>query len=172
MPSASLNPDSGSTVSNPPATTSAARSHRSDAPLDRRALSARHRYLHLRHQRQTASGSRSISCPRERWDRHLGGDRGRVVFRRAQERVTAQSVGARKVSALEKFLAPLEVADYGRDAAIAYGELRAALAKKGTPIGPLDTQIAAHALALGVTLVSNNVREFRRVPKLRLENWA
>ena len=51
-------------------------------------------------------------------------------------------------------------------------ELRAALARKGTPIGPLDTQIAAHALALGVTLVSNNVREFKRVPKLRLENWV
>ena len=83
-----------------------------------------------------------------------------------------KSASRRNLLALEKFLAPLEVADYGRDAAIAYGELRAALAKKGTPIGPLDTQIAAHALVLGVTLVSNNVREFRRVPKLRLENWA
>ena len=50
--------------------------------------------------------------------------------------------------------------------------MRTALEKKGTPIGPLDTQIAAHALALGVTLVSNNLREFKRVPKLRLENWA
>ena len=63
-------------------------------------------------------------------------------------------------------------ADYGRDAATAYGELRAVLAKKGTPIGPLDTQSAAHALALGVVLVSNTLREFKRVPKLRLENWA
>jgi tRNA(fMet)-specific endonuclease VapC len=81
-----------------------------------------------------------------------------------------KSASRRNLSALEKVLAPLEVADFDRDAAIAYGELRAVLARKGTPIGPLDTQIAAHALAL--TLVSNNVREFKRVPKLRLENWA
>ncbi len=83
-----------------------------------------------------------------------------------------KSGSRRNLLALEKFLSPLVVADYGRDAATAYGELRAALAKKGTPIGPLDTQIAAHALALGVILVSNNLREFKRVPKLRLENWA
>lgn len=83
-----------------------------------------------------------------------------------------KSASRRNLAALEKFLAPLEVADYGRDAAIAYGELRAMLAKRGTPIGPLDAQIAAHALSLGVTLVSNNVREFKRVPKLPLENWA
>ena len=45
------------------------------------------------------------------------------------------------------------------------------LAAQGTPICPLDTQIAAHALALGVTLVSNKLREFKRVSPLRLENW-
>ena len=72
----------------------------------------------------------------------------------------------------DKFQSPLEIADFGADAARSYGEVRSALEKKGTPIGPLDTQIAAHALALGVTLVSNNLREFKRVPKLRLENWA
>jgi tRNA(fMet)-specific endonuclease VapC len=83
-----------------------------------------------------------------------------------------KSASSRNLLALEKFLAPLEVADFDRGAAVAYGEVRAALVKKGCPIGPLDTQIAAHALALGVVLVSNNVREFRRVPKLRLENWA
>ena len=42
----------------------------------------------------------------------------------------------------------------------------------GAPIGPFDTQIAAHAQALGVTLVSNNTREFKRVPGLRVENWT
>lgn len=52
------------------------------------------------------------------------------------------------------------------------GQLRAELERKGTPIGPLDTQIAAHALALELTLVTNNQREFKRVPGLRLENWA
>ena len=73
---------------------------------------------------------------------------------------------------LDKFLAPLEIADFGANAARSYGEIRSALEKKGTPIGPLDTQIAAHALALGATLVSNNLREFKRMPKLRLESWV
>jgi len=84
----------------------------------------------------------------------------------------AKSGSARNLSALEQFLAPLELADFDRSAAAAYGPLRAALEAAGTPIGPLDTQIAAHALALGVTLVSNNTREFARVPGLRLENWV
>lgn len=79
---------------------------------------------------------------------------------------------ARNLAALERFLAPLLVADYDLAAAQAYGQLRAQLERKGTPIGPFDMQIAAHALALGVTLVTNNLREFRRVPGLALENWA
>ena len=53
-----------------------------------------------------------------------------------------------------------------------YGELRAHLERAGTPIGPMDTLIAAQALALGATLVTNNQREFQRVPDLFLENWA
>lgn len=83
-----------------------------------------------------------------------------------------KSGSERNMQALEKFLAPLMVMDYGVQAARAYGDLRAALERKGTPIGSLDTQIAAHALALDVTLVTNNLREFKRVPNLRLENWA
>lgn len=60
------------------------------------------------------------------------------------------------------------------DAAVgrAYGDLRAWLQREGTPIGNNDLWIAAHALALGVTLVSHNTREFERVPKLDLQNWA
>ena len=50
--------------------------------------------------------------------------------------------------------------------------MRASLARQGVPIGPLDTLIAAHALALGSTLVTRNKREFRRVEGLRVENWA
>jgi tRNA(fMet)-specific endonuclease VapC len=52
-----------------------------------------------------------------------------------------------------------------------YGHLRDELRKSGTPIGPNDLWIAAHALSLNLTLVSNNTREFRRVPELKLENW-
>ncbi len=52
-----------------------------------------------------------------------------------------------------------------------YGPLRAYLQKKGSPIGPLDMLIAAHALSLDVTLVTSNVREFARVPGLRIADW-
>ena len=73
---------------------------------------------------------------------------------------------------LEKFLAPLEVEPLGLEVMWTYGELRAALERKGRPIGSLDTLIAAHALALDATLVTNDLREFERVPGLKLENWA
>jgi len=84
----------------------------------------------------------------------------------------AKSGSVRNVQALKQFLEPLEVADFDRAAASAHGTLCAQLEASGMPIGPLDTQIAAHALALGVTLVSNNLREFQRVPGLRLVNWV
>jgi tRNA(fMet)-specific endonuclease VapC len=54
----------------------------------------------------------------------------------------------------------------------AYGELRAELERRGTPIGSLDTMIAAHAISQQAPLVTNNTREFARVPGLRLENWV
>jgi tRNA(fMet)-specific endonuclease VapC len=53
-----------------------------------------------------------------------------------------------------------------------YGQIRAELERKGSPMGAYDLLIAAHALSLGLTLVTNNVREFRRIPQLRVENWA
>jgi len=74
--------------------------------------------------------------------------------------------------ALEQFLAPLVIEDFGHKAAAAYGRIRAALERQGTPIGSLDTLIAAHALSLDVTLVTNNVREFSRVADLKVINWA
>ncbi|HTH80231.1 MAG TPA: type II toxin-antitoxin system VapC family toxin [Ramlibacter sp.] len=83
-----------------------------------------------------------------------------------------KSGSARNLRALENFLAPLMVLDFDLDAARVCGDLRAALERKGVPIGPYDTQIAAHALATGLTLVTNNEREFKRVPGLSLENWA
>ena len=56
--------------------------------------------------------------------------------------------------------------------AAAYGRIRAALERKGTSIGPMDMLIAAQAVAHGLVLVTDNLREFRRVPGLRCENWA
>ena len=83
-----------------------------------------------------------------------------------------KSGSARNLRALEHFLSPLDVLDFDHEAARQYGQLRAALEKKGSVIGPHDMQIAAHALAQGMTLVTNNEREFKRVPALRIENWA
>lgn len=83
-----------------------------------------------------------------------------------------KSGSAKNLMALQHFLEPLEIADFDLAAAQAYGDLRDALEATGTPIGPLDTQIAAHAFSLGVCLVSNNTREFARVPGLKLENWV
>lgn len=76
------------------------------------------------------------------------------------------------LEALGRFLLPLEVLAFGGEAAAAYGRVRAALENAGTPIGPLDTLIAAHAVSVGVTLVTNNTREFGRVQGLEVEDWT
>ena len=83
-----------------------------------------------------------------------------------------KSRSARNRSALEMFLAPLEVLPFNEAAVWAYGDLRASLEREGQPIGALDTMIAAHALSLDAPLVTHNTREFARVPGLRLENWV
>ncbi|MFQ5627839.1 MAG: type II toxin-antitoxin system VapC family toxin, partial [bacterium] len=74
--------------------------------------------------------------------------------------------------ALLQFVSPLEIISYDAMAARHYGEIRNALEKIGQPIGALDMLIAAHARSLGVTLITNNVKEFSRVPNLKIENWA
>ena len=84
----------------------------------------------------------------------------------------AKSGSNRNLHALEKFLAPLDVLAFDDVAMREYGKVRTHLEKKGTPIGSLDMLIAGHALALDVVLVTNNLREFKRVPGLRLENWV
>lgn len=78
----------------------------------------------------------------------------------------------RNRAALEQFLAPLVIADFDATAAMYYGVIRAFMERNGTPIGSLDTLIAAHALSLDVALVTNNEREFGRVPELMVVNWA
>jgi len=84
----------------------------------------------------------------------------------------AKSGSARNRAALEGFLLPLEIADFDQKAAWNFGEIRSALERAGKPIGPYDMQIAAHALALGCAVVTNNLREFQRVPGLKVENWT
>jgi len=78
----------------------------------------------------------------------------------------------RSLSVVEDFCSRLEVLAYGAKAAQHYGNIRAALEKKGLPIGVNDLHIAAHARSEGLTLVSNNLREFERVEALQLANWA
>ena len=73
--------------------------------------------------------------------------------------------------AVERALESLVIAPFDRAAAHVYGEVRSTLHRRGTLIGPLDLLIAAHAIALDVPLATNNLREFRRVPGLRVENW-
>jgi tRNA(fMet)-specific endonuclease VapC len=75
------------------------------------------------------------------------------------------------LSALAQFLLPLEVAAFDQAAALAYGRLRARLEQAGQTIGGMDLLIAAHALGLDTTLVTNNLREFQRVPGLEVEDW-
>jgi tRNA(fMet)-specific endonuclease VapC len=77
----------------------------------------------------------------------------------------------RTLHRIENFLRPLTLVDFTSDDAIAYAAIRAKLERSGTPIGPLDTLIAAQAIARRLTLVSNNEREFRRVAGLQIENW-
>ncbi len=79
---------------------------------------------------------------------------------------------AKNTAALDEFIIPLEVIPFDEAAALAYGDLRAALETAGTPIGAMDLLIAAHAVSMGVTLVTSNVREFRRVPMLHVVDWT
>ncbi len=74
--------------------------------------------------------------------------------------------------ALSLLLANIEILDFDVDAAECYGKIRADLEKKGTPIGPLDMMIAGHAMSLGYKVVTNNVKEFKRVSDLKVENWT
>jgi tRNA(fMet)-specific endonuclease VapC len=74
--------------------------------------------------------------------------------------------------ALAEFIAPLEIEPFEEDAAIKFGEIRTKLEKKGSVIGAYDMLIAAHALSLNVTLVTNNLREFIRISSLKVENWV
>ncbi len=73
---------------------------------------------------------------------------------------------------LERFLLPLEIVPFDAEAARHYGRLRRELKRTGSPIGSNDLLIAAHALALATTLVTNNVREFSRIDGLHVERWA
>lgn len=75
------------------------------------------------------------------------------------------------LAAIVDFSAQMDVLAFDSEVTDAYAQLRALLERQGTPIGPLDLMIAATALAYAVPLVTNNTREFQRVPRLQLEDW-
>lgn len=79
---------------------------------------------------------------------------------------------SRNLAVVEDFCSRLEVLPYGPKAALHYGQIRAALERDGRTIGVNDLHIAAHARSEGLTLVSNNLREFERVPGLLTDNWV
>lgn len=78
----------------------------------------------------------------------------------------------RNLAVVEDFTSRLNVLPYGMKAAQHYGQIRAALEKLGQPIGVNDLHIAGHARSEGLTLITNNLREFERVPGLLLDNWV
>ena len=73
---------------------------------------------------------------------------------------------------LEEFLTPLEILTYDQTAARVYGDIRFQLEKLGKPIGPLDLLIAAQAISQDLVLITNNDKEFKRIKKLKVENWT
>ena len=83
----------------------------------------------------------------------------------------AKSGSLKNRTALEMFLAPMQILPFDSQCLWFYADLRASLEKQGLSIGPMDTLIAAQALSIDGTLVTNNIKEFMRVPKLKLDNW-
>ena len=77
----------------------------------------------------------------------------------------------KNAKALDEFIIPLEVVSFDEEAARTYGDIRATLEKAGTPIGAMDMLIAAHAVSLGIPLVTNNPREFVRISTLNIVDW-
>lgn len=95
------------------------------------------------------------------------------VITEAELRFGVEKRGASSIrKAVEAFLSRLEVLEWNRAAATAYGRLRAQLVAAGRPIGNMDLMIAAHALAEGMTVVTNNDRHFKIIDGLSVENWV
>jgi len=110
---------------------------------------------------------------RERFEACAVGDIGISAITLSELEYGAEKTSQpkRNREALGQFIEALDIAPFDRQAAFQYGQIRVHLENKGQRIGGMDLLIAAHARSLGVTLVTNNEREFKRVPGLRVENW-
>lgn len=94
-----------------------------------------------------------------------------ITLAELQHGVVKSSNFPKSAEILSCFLTDIEILSFDSNAAVWYGQHRAYLESKGTPIGPMDMLIAAHASSLDITLVTNNMREFKRIKGLKLENW-
>lgn len=95
-----------------------------------------------------------------------------VVLAELRDGCARHPQGERIRGEVDDFVSRLAVLPWDTAAAVAYGDLRAQLERQGTPVGAMDLMIAAQALSLDATLVSNNTRHFARIPSLKLEDWV
>ena len=105
---------------------------------------------------------------------HQVGDIGisSITLSELQYGVAKSTQREKNAKALAEFIIPLEIVPFDEAAALAYGDIRSSLEKAGTPIGSMDMLIAAHAVSLGIPLVTNNTREFARIPTLDSIDWT
>jgi tRNA(fMet)-specific endonuclease VapC len=109
----------------------------------------------------------------ERFNRHSGHMAiSAITLSELLHGVEKSAAPDRNLTVVENFCGRLEVLPYGGKACLHYGQIRASLERQGLPMGVNDLHIAAHARSEGLTLVSNNLREFQRVDGLLLDNWA
>ena len=110
----------------------------------------------------------------ERFEQHQVGDLCMSTITYGELRFGAEKSAYREktLRLLKQLTHLIPVADMTLNAAEHYGEIQHTLQKQGKIIGNNDLWIAAHALALNITLVTNNTKEFKRIPKLNVENWA
>ena len=95
-----------------------------------------------------------------------------ITYAELMHGVEKSMAAERNRIAITMFLSPISVLNFDTYAAEEYGKIRAYLERKGTPIGPMDILIAAHAKAEDLILVTNNTREFERVEDLEVEDWT
>ena len=109
----------------------------------------------------------------DRFRTHKVGDIGISSITLSELRYGAEksSNPEKNLESLNAFITPLEILGYGAAQAEAYGRIRNNLERQGEPIGSMDLLIAAHAESLRIALVTNNIREFGKVPSLLMESW-
>ncbi|WP_206598717.1 PIN domain-containing protein [Rufibacter ruber] len=130
-------------------------------------VSSGHKHLHLHHKEKARDCTGKVQGVTSRKRRNSA-----ITLAELEFGIRKSSNPDRNLEALNQFLVPLDIKDFNYNATVEYGKIRANLEKAGIPIGPLDTLIAAHAVSLNATLVTNNEKEFNRVTGLKIENWA